>query len=857
MMKARSLRHLSLMCLMICYCFQGFAQSPDFLESFEGSGSAISGTWRHSGNGRAHRSTDFAHEGSKAIKFEVRASESVNYRDEIVFNGGPFREMTFGSEWWYGFSVYVPHNWKPDATGDIFFQVHRVQDAHDSRSVGANPPLSIRFKEDKIEFNHRWHKQDPWLVREHSYNETVNVLKDVVPGRWYDFVFHMIWSKTAGSGITEVWMNGQKKYSHIGPNTYVDQVGPYVKFGIYKSLWKKSTHTSASAARGITERIYYQDNIRLYKGANGYSVVAPNSSSTPIPPDPPTPPANLEDELRINAGGNSILSAQGEIFDTDGFYGINTSTSSTTDSIGGTTDQQLYQTHRSAQLLQYDLPIKNGIYDLTLHFANLNPKVIGQAVFDIDIEHGADGLTAYDIGAQVPELVATQLQFTGIQISDEALTVLLTATAGVAKISGIELVKTASTTPPSNGIRINAGGGDHAAANGELFETDKHFSSTSSAISSNHSISGTSDPTLYQTHRSGQAFGYTIPIENGSYEVRLHFANLNPKSVGDAVFDIDIEQGTAIQQAYDIAAYVPDLVATQLTFPGITVSDGYMTIDFLASAGFAKVSAIEIIADSAAVIPPASSMSLTSTEATFSSSGNADKNYGDKSFIKLWDGNTVYESFLKFDLSTIQGSIQSATLKLYAVTPANKDIRVGETGDNWDEQSLTHNNRPSQIGGDLGTLATGSSSGYYGIEVTSLVQTEASGDGIVSFLLKGPLPSGILEMDSDEGTHPPILEINASSPSNARKESPGIQSEPGSMTVFPNPNQGQCYLRCEQEMHAEIYVLDITGRVLHTELWEGSPGELKKLNLSHVPKGIYLLKVPTAKQHMIQKLILE
>ena len=101
--------------------------------------------------------------------------------------------------------------------------------------------------------------------------------------------------------------------------------------------------------------------------------------------------------------------------------------------------------------------------------------------------------------------------------------------------NGFSLVVTGP--PVAEAIRINAGGGQHIDAQGNLFLSDRYFSGGSRAFSTNDDIfivgTGTNatndsdvDDILYQTERFDTDLSYEIPVANGIYDVRLHFAEI-------------------------------------------------------------------------------------------------------------------------------------------------------------------------------------------------------------------------------------------------------------------------------------------------------------------------------------------
>jgi hypothetical protein len=106
-------------------------------------------------------------------------------------------------------------------------------------------------------------------------------------------------------------------------------------------------------------------------------------------------------------------------------------------------------------------------------------------------------------------------------------------------------------------------------------------------------VTGTSDPTLYQSERSGTTVTYQIPVATGNYEVTLDFAENYWNAAGKRVFNVTIE-GQTVLQNFDIWALVGKNAALQETFV-VAVSDGMLNIVGTASVDQAKFSAIQVI----------------------------------------------------------------------------------------------------------------------------------------------------------------------------------------------------------------------------------------------------------------------
>ncbi|WP_276166308.1 PKD domain-containing protein [Zobellia alginiliquefaciens] len=156
-------------------------------------------------------------------------------------------------------------------------------------------------------------------------------------------------------------------------------------------------------------------------------------------------------------------------------------------------------------------------------------------------------------------------------------------------------------------VRINVGGpsltfdgntflGDQNANGGKLFSNDI-------------AIANTSNDELYQTERF-QTFSYDIPLPiPGTYDIRLHFAELyfGVGSVsggpGSRVFNVTIE-GNPVLTDFDILEETTPATAIIKDFDNVSITDGVANIQFLSVIENPKVSAIEILPADAFTIAP-------------------------------------------------------------------------------------------------------------------------------------------------------------------------------------------------------------------------------------------------------------
>ena len=161
--------------------------------------------------------------------------------------------------------------------------------------------------------------------------------------------------------------------------------------------------------------------------------------------------------------------------------------------------------------------------------------------------------------------------------------------------------QTTITVNPFAPIRINAGGPEVMLASGIKFIADTYFSNTYTYQNlSIPDIADTNDDVLYRTERGSDtnlgSFAYNIPVPDGKFTVRLHFAEIywGTTDKGKRVFDVNIEGGVAEMVNYDIVASEGTRRAVIKEFD-VAVSDKLLSIVFSGSTDRPKVSAIEIL----------------------------------------------------------------------------------------------------------------------------------------------------------------------------------------------------------------------------------------------------------------------
>lgn len=120
--------------------------------------------------------------------------------------------------------------------------------------------------------------------------------------------------------------------------------------------------------------------------------------------------------------------------------------------------------------------------------------------------------------------------------------------------SGIFISRT-----PSKTVLVNCGGSDYTDPQGNLWIADNYFTGGTAwnieQYTGTYTVQGTDKQPLYKFERSldSGTFSYTIPINAGVYNLKLHFSENNKTATGQRVGTIALN-GTQILNNFDIFA---------------------------------------------------------------------------------------------------------------------------------------------------------------------------------------------------------------------------------------------------------------------------------------------------------------
>ncbi len=147
--------------------------------------------------------------------------------------------------------------------------------------------------------------------------------------------------------------------------------------------------------------------------------------------------------VRINCGGGRYESTSGSIWGRDRFS-TGGQLARVRSEIRETTDEVLYQrqrwyTRRGLELSGYRIPLPQGRYRVTLHFAEIVSAIdeSGQRVFDVFLE-GKSALQAFDTVAEAGVLTTVSREFS-TTVDDGSLDVGLVYQVNFPTVAGIEV----------------------------------------------------------------------------------------------------------------------------------------------------------------------------------------------------------------------------------------------------------------------------------------------------------------------------------------------------------------------------------------------------------------------------------
>lgn len=315
------------------------------------------------------------------------------------------------------------------------------------------------------------------------------------------------------------------------------------------------------------------------------------------------------DDIRILAGGRTTkyVDHAGRTWTGDQYFTGGYPFKTFNPIIFRTLETEMYQSGRQGDF-RYDIPLKPGVYELRLHFAETiygpeeqqgggeTSRLFGIMANDQPLIRPLDIFSEAE-GNRIAEIKV----FKDIKPADDGVLHLrfYSWTHSKSLVNAIEILP--AQLGAIRPIRFSAHDKSIFTNDGREWLPDSYFKG-GRLLPRPGNLTGAVDPVLYEGERFGH-FSYAIPVAPGRYTLNLHFAerffgsaNSPDKGVGSRVFDI-LCNGQILLKNFDIfketGGHDRALVRK---FSGLTPnSQGKLLVQFNPVANYALVNAVEVI----------------------------------------------------------------------------------------------------------------------------------------------------------------------------------------------------------------------------------------------------------------------
>ena len=320
----------------------------------------------------------------------------------------------------------------------------------------------------------------------------------------------------------------------------------------------------------------------------------------------PVPPQG--DTIRIRCGleRNGYIDRFGNNWLGDTFFHSGMPVDAADHAIQGTRDAELYRTRREGSF-RYDIPLRPGVYEMRLHFAETvygddNPAGGGETsrVFTVRI-NGKEVLTNFDVVADGGASAADIKVFKDITpAADGKLHLQFEPVSNQPILNAIEIAP--GISGHMRPVRMVAQDHGYTDKNGHYWEPDRYVRGGQLVVR-HETVAGSPDADLYRGERFGN-ITYTIPVAEGRYAITLYFAETwfgpgkagGGSGTGSRIFDI-LCNGVAVKRNFDIFKEAGgDDRAVTLSIPDVAANhQGKIVVSLLPATNYASINAIELV----------------------------------------------------------------------------------------------------------------------------------------------------------------------------------------------------------------------------------------------------------------------
>ncbi|MFQ5637754.1 MAG: phytase [bacterium] len=281
---------------------------------------------------------------------------------------------------------------------------------------------------------------------------------------------------------------------------------------------------------------------------------------------------------------------------------------------------------------------------------------------------------------------------------------------------------------------------------------------------------------------------------------------------------------------------------------------------------------------------PPSELTFHPIADTYARSSRPTSDYGRKLHLVVRKSSAIQHSFIKFEVSNLNGAVQSAKLRLYVTDPSSDGGAIYSVSNNyvdnsapWNENDLNWRNKPAIEGTPLHQFGAAHLNEWVEADVTLAI----TGNGAFSFGILNTVRDRI-KYSSKEGSHPPELFItlttNASTAAKSAKDSNSdLNIRPDAETVFlpqefellgnyPNPFNPETTIEYSlpREARVRLSIYNMLGQKVRELLDKRQNPGFKKITWdghdrvgNPVSSGIYFIRLEVESRTFIRKMVLQ
>lgn len=219
--------------------------------------------------------------------------------------------------------------------------------------------------------------------------------------------------------------------------------------------------------------------------------------------------------------------------------------------------------------------------------------------------------------------------------------------------------------------------------------------------------------------------------------------------------------------------------------------------------------------------------------------------------LRTEDG--VRETYLKFDMGLLNGSVAEARLEMQVASDpgfGTLEVFLGSHS-NWTETDLNGSNKPTVVGSAIGSITGKHSLGQ--TKTWTLDTSQFTSSGFVTLIVKHSNGNDVA-FASDESSLPPQLILTVDGTNNSADELAGTNT----LSVFPNPATVEISLTFKEPTElVMVYFYDVLGRMMGS--YEGATIETNGayiLDVQSMPASTYYVKAFDVFGNTYQKQVL-